>query len=142
MGRYPVEAAGMLARIAAATEIHRPSYQAGKAMQEFTEDADVRLRDLIAFSVEKTLEHVSPAVVMVPTQSGATARSISRFRLPKWIAAVSSQAITCQQLQFSYGVHSVHEPNYPENWNTYARDWLHSHGVEVGLVVLTEGPYM
>jgi pyruvate kinase len=34
----------------------------------------------------------------------------------------------------------VHEPDHPQDWNAYVRDWLRSHGVEGNLVVLTEGP--
>jgi pyruvate kinase len=100
----------------------------------------VRLSDLIAFSVEAALERISPAAVIVPTRSGASARSITRFRLPVWITAVSSQERTCQGLQFSYGVCPVHEPDHPEDWNTYARHLLQAQGVDGRLVILTEGP--
>jgi pyruvate kinase len=57
-----------------------------------------------------------------------------------WIAAVSSQETTCQGLQFSYGVYPVHEPEHPEDWNAFARQWLQTRGVEGDLVILTEGP--
>ena len=57
-----------------------------------------------------------------------------------WIIAVSSQETTCQQLQFSSGVHPVFEPEHPENWNTYVSAWLNSQGIEGRLAVLTEGP--
>ena len=140
MGKYPVEAVTMLAKIAAAIEPHRPSHPAREVLKTYGRDANNGLTDLIALSVETTLEHVSPAAVMVPTRSGATARSIARFRLPVWITAISSQETTCQGLQFSYGVYPVHEPDHPEDWNVYARKWLRSHGVEGNLVVLTEGP--
>jgi pyruvate kinase len=78
--------------------------------------------------------------VFVPTRSGYTARSIARFRLPVWIAAVSSEEGTCQGLQFSYGVYPVHESEHPEDWSGFARHWLQTHGVEGQLVILTEGP--
>jgi len=100
----------------------------------------VGLHDLIALGVETTSRNSSPAVVIVPTQSGATARSIARFRLPMWITAVSPLESTCQNLQFSYGVHSVHAPEHPTDWKAFAREWLGDHGVDGDLVVLTEGP--
>jgi pyruvate kinase len=78
--------------------------------------------------------------VIVPTRSGATARSITRFRLPVWITAVSSQQKTCQDLMFSYGVCPVCEPDHPENWRKWAKNWLKSLNTEGSLVVLTEGP--
>jgi pyruvate kinase len=76
----------------------------------------------------------------VPTRSGETARSIARFRLPIWIVAVSSQETTCQQLQFSSGVHPVCETEHPEDWSTYATKWLTARGIEGKLAVVTEGP--
>ena len=61
--------------------------------------------------------------------AGATARSIGRFRLPVWIIAVSSQEATCQNLQFSYGVHPVYEKEHPENWKSYVKEWLQRHNI-------------
>jgi pyruvate kinase len=140
MGKYPVDAVKMLAKIAAAIEPHRPSRDVRETLMEFGEDGDVSLKDLIAISVEAALERVSPAAVIVPTRSGASARSIARFRLPMWITAVSSLESTCQGLQFSYGVFPVHEPDHPEDWKPFARNWLRSHGLDGELVILTEGP--
>ncbi len=140
MGHYPVDAVAMLAKIAAAIEPHRTSYQARETLKAIGLAAQISLKDLIALSVETTLERISPAAVFVPTRSGATARSIARFRPPVWITAVSTQEATCQRLQFSYGVHPVYEPNHPDDWNSYARKWMDAHEVAGNLVVLTEGP--
>ncbi len=140
MGKYPVESAAMLAKIAAAIEPYRPAHYIRETLQGAGRADRTRLTDLIALSVETTLEQTSPAAVFVPTHSGATARSIARFRPPVWITAVSSQESTCQRLQFSYGVYPVHEPDHPEDWNAFARKWLQDHGVKGNLVVLTEGP--
>jgi pyruvate kinase len=140
MGKYPVEAVTMLTKIAAAIEPHRPSHDVRETLKATGRGGPVSLRDLIALNVETTLEHISPAAVIVPTRSGASARSISRFRLPVWIVGVSSQETTCQRLQFSYGVYPVHEPDHPEDWRVYARNWLQSHEVSGNLVLLTEGP--
>jgi len=140
MGVYPVEAVEMLARIAASNEPHRQSHQVREALRGIGHEENLNLKDLIALSVETTLERISPAAVFVPTRSGASARSITRFRLPVWIAGVSSQETTCQELQFSYGVYPVHEPEHPEDWKAYVREFLGSHGLDGNLVVLTEGP--
>jgi pyruvate kinase len=140
MGKYPVDAVKMLAKIAAAVEPHRPSHDVRETLREFAQEGEVSLKDLIAISVEAALERVSPATVIVPTRSGASARSIARFRVPVWITAVSSLESTCQALQFSYGVFPVHEPDHPEDWNAFAREWLRSHRLDGELVILTEGP--
>jgi len=140
MGQYPVEAVAMLAKIATAIEPTRPAHQARDILRASGREGEVRLADLIVLNVENTLERISPALVIVPTRSGYTARRLARFRPAVWIAAVSSQESTCQQLQFSYGVHPVYEPDHPDDWNAYARKLLGTLGVEGNLVVLTEGP--
>jgi pyruvate kinase len=140
MGTYPVDAVKMLAKIAAAIEPHRPSHNVRDTLIELEKESEFSLKDLIAISVEAALERVSPAAVIIPTRSGGAARSITRFRIPVWITAVSSLETTCQGLQFSYGVYPVHEPDHPEDWNLFAQNWLKSHGLDGDLVLLTEGP--
>jgi pyruvate kinase len=140
MGAYPMESVAMLARIAAAVESYRPSHYVREKLQGTGRDGSMTTPDLIAMSVETMLQRISPAAVFVPTRSGYTARSITRFRLPVWIMGVSSEQATCQNLQFSYGVHPVHEPDHPDDWNSYIVAWLRSHGIEGELAILTEGP--
>ena len=130
----------MLARIAAAIEPHRTAYCSRQVVQGYGKDDQIKIQDLIASSVETTLNRITPATVIVPTHSGATARSITRFKLPVWITAVSSQKKTIQDLMFSYGVWPVHEPDHPEDWRSWAKNWLQSHEIKKNLVVLTEGP--
>lgn len=140
MGSYPVQAVEMLSKIAAAIEPHRPVHQLRENIETYDRNRNLRLTNLIALSVQTTVRHVSPAAVIVPTRSGVTARNIARFRLPVWITAVSSSMSTCQGLEFSYGVYPVHEPEHPDEWKTFARNWLNTHEIEGKLVVLTEGP--
>jgi pyruvate kinase len=77
---------------------------------------------------------------MVPTVTGNTARTISRFKLPVWIVAVSPEEATCHGLQFSYGVFPLHEQEHSRDWKTFARRWVRREGLADGLLVLTEGP--
>jgi pyruvate kinase len=140
MGKYPVDATAMLAKIGAAIEPHRTVNPIKGKLVSRREDDDVHLSDLIALSVETTLERITPPTVIVPTRSGATARSITRFRLPVWITAFSRFEKTCQDLMFSYGVLPICEPEHPDDWKQWARDWLQTIGEVGNLVVLTEGP--
>ena len=140
MGKYPVDAVAMLAKIAAAIEPHRPAATVKELFQGIDLKGKLGSAHLIVLGVEASLEYVSPAAVFVPTRSGATARRIAGFHLPVWIVAFCSLETTSQQLQFSSGVHPVHEPEHPENWNAYAKKWLRDHDLKGNLVVLTEGP--
>jgi pyruvate kinase len=140
MGKYPVEAVAMLAKIAATTEPHRSRPDLTETLRSRDKDGSVSVKDLIALSVETALERISPAAVFVPTRSGHTVRFIARFRPPVWIVAVSSQEATCQRLLFSRGVYPVYEPDHPKEWNSYVKGWVSNHALKGNLVILTEGP--
>jgi pyruvate kinase len=140
MGRYPVDAVAMLARIAAAVEPHRPAMSVRDLFQGVDLAGKLRPDHLIALSVESSLEYLLPAAVFAPTRSGATARRIGAFRLPVWIIAVSSQEATCQALQFSQGVYPVHEHDHPDDWNAYAKERLKEYGLQGNFAILAEGP--
>ncbi len=140
MGRYPVDAVSMLARIAIATEPYRRDRGLRKVLKENVRQDQVSVVDVLALSVERTVERASPVAVVTPTRSGATARSVARFRLPVWITAFSPSESTCQALQFSYGVQPVRVDAELADWTTLARDWLRDAGLTSGLAVLTQGP--
>lgn len=140
MGGFPVESVAMLGKIAASVEPSMRDTAVRHYVKNSLPSEWPRFSDLITLSVAAVVDRACPAAIFVPTKSGATARSITRFRLPVWIAAVSRHESTCQRLQFSYGVHPVHETDHPDDWQIYARDWLQSHGLEGRLAVVTEGP--
>jgi len=130
----------MLAKIAVSMEAHRPIITVQEMYKGIDLRGKIRPEHLIAIGAEACMEYVTPAAVFVPTRSGATARSVARFRLPVWTVAVSSHEATCRHLQFSSGVYPVHEAQLPENWTEYVRAWVSDHGLEGNLVLLTEGP--
>jgi pyruvate kinase len=140
IGKYPVEAVTMLAKIAAAIEPQRPAPHVREMLKTVGVGSLANPSELIALSVDSTLEWITPAAVFVPTRSGATARSIARFRPPAWIIAVSSQEATCQQLQLTFGVHPRFEPAHPEDWTNYVRRCLETFEITGDFAVLTEGP--
>jgi pyruvate kinase len=140
MGRFPVESIEMLAAIAAATEPKRPTWPLREALETYGRDGNLNAVDLIALSVHHTIERMCPRAVIVPTLSGATARNISRFRLPVWITALSPDESTCQTLQFSYGIEPVAVDEDRPDWSTFARAWLAEQGITDGQVLLTQGP--
>jgi pyruvate kinase len=140
VGDYPVTAVAMLREIAADIEPNRTAYARGCTWSERLEACPTTLPEIIARSVATALDCMQPAAIFTPTRSGTTARRIARYRLPVWIAAVSSQRKTCQDLLFSYGVIPVFEPDHPQHWRPWIRDWLEEQGEAGNLVILTEGP--
>ncbi len=140
MGKYPVDAVAMLAKIAASVEARRPALEVKELYKGVDLTGKIRPEHLIAIGVESCLEYVSPAAIFVPTHSGAMARSIARFRFPVWTVAITSREEICQQLQFSSGVYPVHEPERAEQWTNYIRQWVRDRGIDGKVAVLTEGP--
>ncbi len=140
MGRYPVESVTMLAKIASGIEPLLKETSVRQHLKDPISGETFRLPGLIALSVAAVVDRAAPAAIFVPTQSGATARSLARFRFPVWIVAISSHESTCQRLQFSYGVEQEHETDHPEDWKAYARNWLKKNSLTGNLVIVVEGP--
>jgi pyruvate kinase len=156
MGQFPVESVDMLARIAAAVEPYRPSALADSAARAAggagfasaggdeglpPDGPDApRMLDAIVASVESAARRLEPAIVLVPTIGGTSARRLAACRLPAWIVAVCKTPRTAQHLQIAYGVHAVVEPRLPEDWRAYARRVLDGFGIAGGVVVLGTGP--
>ncbi len=139
MGKFPVEAVAMLARIATVTEPYRTASCDHDIFADYHLLKDAHLVGLISRNVQQSVALLAPTAVIVPTASGFTARMISRFKLPVWIAGVSPHDATCHGLQFSYGVSPVHLPEECSDWNGFARTWVGSEGLPEGLIVLTAG---
>jgi len=138
MGLYPLDAVKMLAEIASVTEGHRKvclSFDEENASKDKT-----KLADIIALSVKASIRRITVASVIVPTRSGATARRITRYRLPVWITAITSEEKACKDLIFSYGVLPIYEPDHPDDWRKWILKWKKEYNIEENLVILTEGP--
>jgi len=140
MGRYPLEAVRMLAQIAMVTEPHRARQRSGKTLERRAA-TEIREVDYIASSVNSIVSQTDTvAAILAPTDSGLTARRLSRYRLPTWILAVSSNKKTCRELLFSYGVFPVYELNHPSDWTDYARDYAMKYRLTGSCIIQTEGP--
>lgn len=140
MGRYPIESVGMLARIAAYTERHRPPTRLDDLRALLRQTKPATAAEAISSLVEHALETVPCAAVFVPTRSGATARMISRFKPTVWIIAFSRELAVRQALSFTGGVHPVAIDEDPESWEDYARQWLRAHGLSGDAAMLVAGP--
>jgi pyruvate kinase len=140
MGKYPEEAVAMLARIAAYTEAHRPTTRLDDLRTIARQKPPTNAAEAIASVVEHALETVRCAAVFVPTRTGTTARMISRFNPAVWVVALSRDRAICQGLAFSYGTHPVQLADDPENWRTFAQQWLEDHQLPGSVAMLVAGP--
>jgi pyruvate kinase len=153
-GAFPVEAVAMLTRIAATVEPTRKRISVREMFAGVDLTGKVLPLHLISLGVEASLEYLKPAAVFVCTDDGGSARRLASFRLPVWIVAVSSDARTCQNLLFSYGVipsptplpvgrgegFEPFESGPVPSWDGFVRDWVRRHNLPGDFAILTQQP--
>lgn len=139
IGDNPVAAVSVMADIARATESRCDGDRIASRLRHSHSDGMPHPELLVSTSIFTAARNYDAAAVVTPTLSGHTARMISRFRLSSWIIAVSPNESTCQELQFSFGVHPVYRRHRPANWERFTREWLGDSNVNGDLVLLTEG---
>jgi len=140
MGQFPVDAVAVMARIAASAERYR------EGMRRPPADA-VTVPEVLAQEAATTAERVRAKYIVVPTETGATARSVARLRPEAWIIAFSPHERTCHRLQFTRGVHPVFVPEAARvtlvgssvDWHFVARRWLKEKGLRPGLATVIQG---
>ena len=140
MGKYPEEAVSMLAKIAAYTEAHRPPSGLADLRVRLGQGLPSTPAEASASVVDSALRTVPCAAVLVPTQTGTTARLISRFKPSIWTVALSHDANVCQGLVFSYGVEPVQLVEDPENWRDFAQTWMKERQIPGTIAMLVAGP--
>lgn len=140
MGAFPVEAVTMLARIAREVEATRRQ----TVVEEMYAGLDLKGKllpeHLILVSIEASLHHLRPAAVFTRSDTGATARRLSSFHLPVWTVAISPSEKTVQDLLFSSGVFPLYQPELPESWAGFVKDWVQTHQLPGAFAILTLPP--
>ncbi len=107
IGKYPVETVQTMAGIASEVESH----QAERMMQHARQEK-LRVVDSITRSVVETAHEVGARAIVALTETGATARLISRHRPRLPILALSHHQATCNQLTLSFGCLPIHIGDY------------------------------
>ncbi|MFA4640212.1 pyruvate kinase [Pyrococcus kukulkanii] len=107
VGKFPIEAVEMMAKIAKVTEEYRESFGLSR-IREWLETNTHKgtIKEAITRSVIDALCTVDIKYILTPTRTGRTARLISRFKPRQWILAFSTSERVCNNLMFSYGVYS------------------------------------
>jgi len=111
VGKYPVEAVRMMARIAKTTESYRDAQWSARIMEwkmsRWSERGPKKgtIKDTIARSIIEALNSIDIKYILTPTRTGETARLISRFKPKQWILAFATDERVARRLMFSYGVY-------------------------------------
>ncbi len=97
VGAYPLEAVATMNRIARAVEPSLTYHDAGRRRE-----GDVGT--ILAHAACDVAEDLDAEVIACPTQSGSTARNVSRFRPRRAIVAASPDPVVLQQLALEWAV--------------------------------------
>ncbi|AUT03387.1 pyruvate kinase [Nostoc sp. CENA543] len=100
VGSYPVEAVATMARIAERIE----QEEANSAKLRQLRDNRRSIPNAISQAVGQIAEQLGAAAIMTLTQTGATARNVSKFRPHTPILAVTPHVNVARQLQMVWGV--------------------------------------
>jgi pyruvate kinase len=136
VGKYPDIAVLTLKNIAKCIEKERyesPMYEV--LLKDLSKSNS--LQDTMTLNAFNLVKNLNPEFVITPTSSGATARRMSRFKLPVWIIAVCFNKNVEKSLEFSYGVYPVYEEQMPKNWKEYIKNITL---LKNGYFVLIKGP--
>ena len=110
IGRFPVETVQMMAKISCAAEEQFPFDQF--LSREIAEAAG--LPQAISYAASFLSEKVKAVAIVVPTESGSTARWVSRLRPRQPIIALSRHLSTVRSLNLCWGVSPFLVPEWKD----------------------------
>ena len=107
LGEYPVEAIQMMSNVAGVVEKNYPHREAlyGDILSlEIGNDTHQRdVVDAVTFSVVSTASAVGAKAIIALTESGLTARMVSRYRPAQPVIAMSPKSFVVRQLELVFG---------------------------------------
>ncbi|MGE5112452.1 MAG: pyruvate kinase [Acidobacteriaceae bacterium] len=103
-GKYPREAVGMMARIVVETEAN---IQQNPVTRRRTERRELSISEAICEAVAHVAEDLNMRAIAVYTESGSTARLISKYRPRTPIFAFAHNQPVSNRLNLYWGVHPV-----------------------------------
>ncbi|MEH1834778.1 MAG: pyruvate kinase [Nostoc sp.] len=115
VGSYPVEAVATMARIAERME----QEQAQNLNLRSLRDTRRSIPNAISQAVGQIAEQLGAAAIMTLTQTGATARNVSKFRPQTPILAVTPHVNVARQLQMVWGVKPLLVLGLPSTGQTF-----------------------
>jgi pyruvate kinase len=110
IGRYPIEAVRMMARIAEETERHLP-YEDWRHTR--TRHAEHDVADTLSYGAVSAAYQLDLAVLVVPTRSGRTPRLVSAHRPRVPVLALSERLETVRRVNLLFGVRSAQHDEPP-----------------------------
>jgi len=104
VGKYPVQAVKIMAKIAREAESGLPYDQMLAAKGRWLEQ---KVEELIAYNACVTAQSLGATAIVAFTKSGSTADRVSKFRPRVPILAISPHNVVCRRLMLRWGVYPV-----------------------------------
>lgn len=127
-GAHPIAAVQTMGRIVARAE----AYGRGRALLSHDGGESLSVADASSRSACLAAESIDARAIIALTTSGATARSIARWRPPQPVVAVTSDEHACRLLSLVWGVEPMHLEGLGTDFEEACalvtprlRDWLH-----------------
>jgi len=116
VGKYPVQAVRMINRIARETEAFL-ARQPAAGLGALAAPESLRVTSAVAHGASLVARELNAKLVAVWSETGNTARLLSKYRLPQPIVTLSPHERVCRQVAMNYGVIPVHaaQPANPEH---------------------------
>lgn len=102
-GKYPIESVSTMARIAERTE----QSLAGKKQENADSVAKKTITDVISQAVANAAVELQASAILAPTESGFTARMISKYRTKVPVIAVTPHDAVMRKLRLAWGVYPI-----------------------------------
>ncbi|MDG4656532.1 pyruvate kinase [Ectobacillus antri] len=129
-GLYPVESVKMMATIASRVE---RSLQYQDIFRKRMKEAKASITDAISQSVAHAAMTLDVAAIVAPTESGYTAKMISKYRPKSPIVAVTSDEHVCRKLALVWGVQAYLANEKATSTDEMLDTAIHT-GMEAGII--------
>jgi pyruvate kinase len=111
-GRYPRETVAMMARIILEAEASIAQLPPAPRRRRDNNQHQYSVAETICESIAHAAEDLPMRAIAVFTESGNTARMLSKHRPKVCIYAFSRRAEVCNRMNALWGVHPVHKPEW------------------------------
>jgi len=108
MGKYPVQSVKMMSEIARETERYLPYDQLLTERGNWLEN---QTDELISYNACTTAHRLKAVAIVAFTQSGSTARRVSKYRPRVPVIAITPDKVVAGRLILYWGVYAFHNPS-------------------------------
>ncbi|MFW6150061.1 MAG: pyruvate kinase [Chloroflexota bacterium] len=140
VGKYPVQAVRMMARVARAAEANLPYRE---LLTERSSWLRYETDELISYNACHTAQSLRAAAIVAFTQSGSTGGRVSKYRPSVPVLAISPSARVCRRLLLRWGIYpyQIAEPSSVDDLFATGLRLAQEHGLAKSgdVVVITGG---